>query len=41
VAQGTARINGEELSTGDGVAVSDESQLTITGNGEVLVFDLK
>jgi quercetin 2,3-dioxygenase len=42
VAKGDARLNGEQLSTGDGAAVSDETvlDLTATSDAEVLVFDL-
>jgi redox-sensitive bicupin YhaK (pirin superfamily) len=42
VAQGRVRVNGQELATGDGVAISDERHLTIEGieKGEILVFDL-
>lgn len=42
VADGRIRINGRELGTGDGVAISDERHLSIEGiaKGEVLVFDL-
>jgi quercetin 2,3-dioxygenase len=42
VARGTVRINGETVSDGDGVALTDESLVRIEGvaGGEVLVFDL-
>ena len=42
VAQGRVRVNGQELGTGDGAAVSDERHLNIEGieKGEILVFDL-
>ncbi len=42
VAEGKARINGHELSAGDGAAISDESEVTIEGIDEALVlaFDL-
>ena len=42
VARGKVRVNGAELSAGDGAALSDETQLRIEGveDGEVLVFDL-
>jgi redox-sensitive bicupin YhaK (pirin superfamily) len=42
VAGGRVRLNGQELDTGDGVAISDERHLNIEGidAGEVLVFDL-
>jgi hypothetical protein len=36
------RVNGQELATGDGVAISDERHLGIEGvdRAEILVFDL-
>jgi redox-sensitive bicupin YhaK (pirin superfamily) len=42
VAAGSVRLNGQELATGDGVAISGEGHLTIEGidKGEILVFDL-
>ena len=42
VARGSAELNGELLTQGDGAAVSDETELTLTGkdNAEVLLFDL-
>jgi hypothetical protein len=42
VARGSITLNGHPLETGDGAAVTDESQLTITAAqpAEVLVFDL-
>jgi redox-sensitive bicupin YhaK (pirin superfamily) len=42
VARGRVRVNGAELSAGDGAAISDESAVRIEGveAGEVLVFDL-
>jgi len=42
VARGTVTVNGEELSTGDGAAVSEETILRFTGvhEAEFLVFDL-
>jgi len=40
VASGSANVNGIELGAGDGAAISDESKLTIGGQGEVLLFDL-
>jgi redox-sensitive bicupin YhaK (pirin superfamily) len=42
VAAGRVRVNGQELDTGDGVAISDERHLNIEGinQGEILVFDL-
>ena len=42
VACGTLRINGVELSDGDGVALEKERELRIEGidEAEILVFDL-
>ena len=42
VARGAVTVNGEKLSTSDGVAVTGEGTLSITGvdDAEVLVFDL-
>jgi len=42
VLRGSVTLNDQQLQTSDGAAVSDESQLTITGNGpaEVMLFDL-
>jgi len=42
VARGGARVNGMELSAGDGLAISDEEHITLEGSGpgEVLLFDL-
>jgi redox-sensitive bicupin YhaK (pirin superfamily) len=43
VAQGTLSVNGVELETGDGAALSDESRLDLAGRGsgaEFLLFDL-
>ena len=42
VARGTIALNGQDLETGDGAAVSDELALTIEANddSEVLLFDL-
>ena len=39
---GSVSLNGQELQTSDGAAVSDESLLTIQANGaaEVMLFDL-
>jgi redox-sensitive bicupin YhaK (pirin superfamily) len=42
--QGDIEVNGVPLKTGDGVAVSDETSLVLTGagtgGGELLLFDL-
>jgi redox-sensitive bicupin YhaK (pirin superfamily) len=42
VARGKVKVNGAELSDGDGVAVSDERTVSIEGvaDGEVVAFDL-
>lgn len=43
VAQGTATLNGDQLYPGDGVAVSEAGELTLTGttdNAEILLFDM-
>jgi redox-sensitive bicupin YhaK (pirin superfamily) len=43
VARGRVRVNGKELGTGDGAALSDEKTLRVEGleAGEVLVFELE
>ncbi len=42
VARGGVRVNGHDLSEGDGLAISDEAAVHVEGigGGEVLVFDL-
>jgi quercetin 2,3-dioxygenase len=42
VARGSVKLNGEELETGDGAAISGERSLQLTGvkDTEVLLFDL-
>jgi redox-sensitive bicupin YhaK (pirin superfamily) len=42
VARGSVKLNGKELETGDGAAISEEKTLQLTGvkDAEVLVFDL-
>ena len=43
VAQGTARLNGEQLYPGDGVAVTEPGALELVGtsdDAEVLLFDM-
>jgi hypothetical protein len=42
VARGTVRVNGSELTAGDGAALSEESLVRVEGvdDGELLVFDL-
>lgn len=43
VAQGTAKVNGQALAAGDGLALEDEGAVSVEGvsGGEVLVFDLR
>lgn len=40
LATGTATVNGLSLAAGDGLAITDEPTVTVTGTGEVLLFDL-
>lgn len=40
VATGTVSVNGEKLEAGDAVAVEDEREVSVSGEGEVLLFDL-
>lgn len=40
VARGEVELNGQKLVAGDGAAIEDESRVTLTGKGEVLLFDL-
>jgi len=42
VARGKVRVNGQELEAGDGLALSEEAEVSVEGveQGEVLVFDL-
>jgi hypothetical protein len=40
VASGDVSVNGEALAEGDAAAVSDEQDLSFTGSGEFLLFDL-
>ena len=40
VVRGTIAVNSTGLQQGDGVAVSEESTLVVTGDGEFLLFDL-
>jgi quercetin 2,3-dioxygenase len=40
VTRGAVTVNGEELRAGDGAAIEKEPQVTIAGDGEVLLFDL-
>lgn len=40
VARGAVTANGKELKQGDGLALSNETEVTLSGDGEVLLFDL-
>jgi redox-sensitive bicupin YhaK (pirin superfamily) len=42
VARGSVKLNGQQLETGDGAAISDEKSLQLSGvkDAEVLLFDL-
>ena len=43
MARGSAIVNGEQVSAGDGVALSEEAEVSIlagSDGAEVLVFDL-
>jgi len=42
VARGSVKLNGEKLEAGDGVALSEEASIELTGvnDAEVLLFDL-
>jgi quercetin 2,3-dioxygenase len=42
VARGEVRVNGQDLTAGDGARIQDEARLEIAGlgSGEVLIFDL-
>jgi len=40
VARGSIELNGTKLNAGDGAAISEVSNLEISGSGEALVFDL-
>ncbi|MCC2624609.1 MAG: hypothetical protein K0R14_482 [Burkholderiales bacterium] len=40
VISGDLTINGIAIKNGDGVAITDESNITIDGNGEFILFDL-
>lgn len=40
VATGTATVNGTALVAGDAVAVEDEREVVVTGDGDLLLFDL-
>jgi hypothetical protein len=40
VATGSATVNGTKLAAGDAVAVENEREVVVSGDGEVLMFDL-
>jgi redox-sensitive bicupin YhaK (pirin superfamily) len=40
VVRGAIDVNGSSLLQGDGAAISDEQAVVLSGNGEVLLFDL-
>jgi quercetin 2,3-dioxygenase len=40
IATGEMKVNGTPLEEGDGAAISEESSIELTGNGEALLFDL-
>jgi redox-sensitive bicupin YhaK (pirin superfamily) len=40
VARGEVDVNGKKFSAGDGASIANEESLTISGKGEVLLFDL-
>ena len=40
VARGEAQVNGSRLAGGDGAAIVDEGTISITGTGEIMLFDL-
>jgi len=40
VVRGAVAVNGTALQQGDGVAISDEATVVVTGDGEFLFFDL-
>jgi quercetin 2,3-dioxygenase len=40
VAQGEASVNGQSLAAGDAIACETAETLTVTGNAEILIFDL-
>jgi quercetin 2,3-dioxygenase len=41
VARGSVSLNGQTLTAGNGAAIEKEPRVTIAGDGEVLLFDLK
>jgi quercetin 2,3-dioxygenase len=40
VIKGSVEVNGQKLEAGDGAALENEKRASITGSGEVLLFDL-
>ncbi len=40
IARGEMAVNGEQLSAGDGIGVSDAAELRLEGRGEALLFDM-
>lgn len=40
IVRGTIDVNGSSLQQGDGAAISDEATLTVSGTGDLLLFDL-
>ena len=40
IARGEVDVNGKKFSAGDGASIANEESLTISGKGEVLLFDL-
>lgn len=40
VARGEAEVNGQKLKGGDGAAIEGEKEISLSGNGEVLLFDM-
>ena len=40
VARGSVTLNGQAFGAGDGAAIEKETEITIAGDGEVLLFDL-
>ena len=40
IASGKMKLNATSLEEGDGAALSQESSIELTGNGEALLFDL-
>ena len=40
LATGTATVNGLSLTAGDGLAITAEATITVTGDGEAILFDM-